>query len=83
MSIHEYLTIWVDTNLTCLLNELGFINSNMTFLLNGFLKFYHKKNTNFSINSNDLNYEKPNKHNFFIIKLKTNKVTSLQIIVQN
>ena len=42
----------------------------MTYLLNGlvmltrlsdFIKMKKKKNTNFSINSNDVNYEKPNK----------------------
>ena len=35
MSTHEYPTIWVNTNPTCLLNGLRFLNPNMTYLLNG------------------------------------------------
>ena len=34
VSIHEYSTIWVNTNPTCLLNELRFLNPNTTYLLN-------------------------------------------------
>ena len=33
--VHEYPTIWVNTNSTCLLNGLRFLNPNMTHLLNG------------------------------------------------
>ena len=35
VSSHEYWTIWVNPNLTCLLNVLRFFNSNTTHLLNG------------------------------------------------
>ena len=31
---HEYPTIWVNTNLTCLLNGSRFLNPKMTNLLN-------------------------------------------------
>ena len=50
---YEYLTIWVNLNLTCLLNGLEFLNSNTTYLLNGsivltclsdFIKMKKKKN---------------------------------------
>ena len=34
MSTHEYSTIWVNFNPTCLLNESGFFNPNTTHLLN-------------------------------------------------
>ena len=34
VSTHEYPTIWVNTNLTCLLSRSIFLNSNMTHLLN-------------------------------------------------
>ena len=66
---HEYLTIWINFNLTCLLNESGFFNFNTTYLLNGsvvstcLLDFIpkKKKKTNFSINQININYEKQNK----------------------
>ena len=32
---HEYPTIWVNTNLTCLLNGSKFLNLNTAYLLNG------------------------------------------------
>ena len=35
VSTNEYLTIWVNFNLTCLLNRSKFLNSNTTHLLNG------------------------------------------------
>ena len=35
VSTYKYLTIYVNTNPTCLLNELRFLNPNMTHLLNG------------------------------------------------
>ena len=35
VSTYEYSTIWVNHNLTCLLNELGFFNLNTIHLLNG------------------------------------------------
>ena len=35
VSTHKYLTIYVNTNPTCLLNELRFLNPNTTHLLNG------------------------------------------------
>ena len=35
VSTHKYLTIWVNPNLTCLLNRLRFLNPNTTHLLNG------------------------------------------------
>ena len=35
MSIHEYPTIWANTNPTCLLNRSTFLNPNMIHLLNG------------------------------------------------
>ena len=35
VSTHEYSTIWVNTNPTCLLNRSKFLNPNMTYLLNG------------------------------------------------
>ena len=35
MSINEFSTIWVNTNLTHLLNESRFLNPNTTCLLNG------------------------------------------------
>ena len=38
MSTHERLTIWVNTNPICLLNELRFLNSNTTHLLNELVK---------------------------------------------
>ena len=38
MSTHECLTIWVNTNPICLLNELRFLNSNTTYLLNELVK---------------------------------------------
>ena len=34
VSIHEYSTIWVNPNSTCLLDESGFFNPNTTHLLN-------------------------------------------------
>ena len=34
VSTHGYSTIWVNPNLTYLLDELEFLNSNTTFLLN-------------------------------------------------
>ena len=65
MLTHEYSTIWVNPNLTYLLNRSRFLNPNTTHLLNGsvmstglsnFIK--QKKN---SINQIYMNYEKPNK----------------------
>ena len=35
MSTHDYPTIWINTNPTCLLNRSRFINRNTTHLLNG------------------------------------------------
>ena len=35
VSIYKYLTIWVNTNSTCLLNESKFLNLNFINLLNG------------------------------------------------
>ena len=70
MSIHDYLTIWVNTNSTYLLNESRFLNPNTTYLLNGlvmstylsdFIKMKRKKN---SINQIDMNYEKLKKKMF-------------------
>ena len=65
---HEYSTIWVNPNLTCLLNELGFFNLNTIHLLNGqsYRLVYkilskRRKKKNFSINQIDMNYEKLNK----------------------
>ena len=66
------LTMYVNTNLTHLLNELGFLNPNNDIFIkrvncvNPLIRFYQskqkqKKNTNFSINPIDFNYEKPNK----------------------
>ena len=67
MSTREYLTIWVNTNPTCLLNE-GFLDPNMTCLLNMLVMSTHLSNFMktdffffFSINLIDLNYEKQNK----------------------
>ena len=37
VSTHEYLTIWVNTNPTCLLNGSRLLNPNMTRLLNGLI----------------------------------------------
>jgi len=34
MSTNKYSTIWINTNPTRLLNELRFLNPNMTYLLN-------------------------------------------------
>jgi len=39
--IHEYSTIWVDTNPIRLLNGLRFLNPNTTFLLNGLVVLTH------------------------------------------
>ena len=36
-SAHEYTTIWVNTDPTCLLNKSRFLNLNMTYLLNGLI----------------------------------------------
>ena len=53
MSTHEYLTIYVNINLTCLLNGSRFFDPNMIHLLNGlvvltclsdFIKMKKKKN---------------------------------------
>ena len=63
VSTHGYSTIWVNPNLTCLLDELEFLNSNTTFLLNESVvstclsNFIQKKKI-FSINQIDMNYEK-------------------------
>ena len=38
MLTYERLTIWVNTNPICLLNELRFLNSNTTHLLNELVK---------------------------------------------
>ena len=35
VSTHEYPTIWVNINPTCLLNGSKFLKPNMTHLLNG------------------------------------------------
>ena len=66
MLAYEYSTIWVNANLTCLLNRSEFLNPNITHLLNGsivliyLLDFIYKKNkkkkTNFSINQINMNY---------------------------
>ena len=50
MLAYEYSTIWVNANLTCLLNRSEFLNPNITHLLNGsivlicLLDFIYKKN---------------------------------------
>ena len=62
MPSHEYWTIWVNPNSTCLLNRLRFLNPNTTHLLNGsvlstllsdfislvdsFIRFYQNENNN-------------------------------------
>ena len=60
--VNSYLTIWVNTNPTCLLNG-GFLNPNTTYLLNLLVVLTHISNfikeVFFSINLIDLNYEKP------------------------
>ena len=53
----------IRTNLTCLLNRLGFLNVNMTCLLNGLV--VPNRLSNFCINSIDLNYEKTKQIDFF------------------
>ena len=66
MSTHKYSIILVNTNLIHLLNGPGFLNSNMTCLLNGLVMSTHlsdfyqseKKNTNFSFNPINLNYKR-------------------------
>ena len=81
VSTHEYSTVWVNPNSTCLLNGLGFLNPNTTHLLNGLIVsiclsdfINKKKKTNFSINQIDMNYEKPKqKKQKIIIKFKTNE----------
>ena len=52
MSTHDYPTIWINTNPTCLLNGSRFLNRNTTHLLNGsivltcLLDFIKKKKKN-------------------------------------
>ena len=55
---HEYPTIWVNTNLTCLLNGSRFLNPNTTHLLNELVvsTCLSKRKKN-SINQIDMNYE--------------------------
>ena len=62
VSTHEYPTIWVNINPTCLLNGSRFLNPNPTHLLNGsvvstclvdFIKMKKK------------NYEKTKKNKYF------------------
>ena len=65
MSTNEYSTICVNINPICLLNGSRFTNPNTTCLLNGSVVSTHlsnfikvkKKNTNFSIDQINLNYE--------------------------
>ena len=67
MSTHEYLTIWVNTNPTCLLNGSRFLNPNTTYLL--------KKSVMLTCLSNFIKMKKKtNKQiNIFNIKLRTNE----------
>ena len=55
---HEYLIIWVNTNLTCLLNGSRFLNPNTTHLFNELVvsTCLSKRKKN-SINQIDMNYE--------------------------
>ena len=74
VSTHKYPAIWVNTNPTCSLNELRFLNPNMTHLLNGLVistclsDFIQKKKI--IINQIDMDYEKPNKYIFLIYNLE-------------
>ena len=81
VSTNEYLTIWVNTRRTHLLNGLRFFNLGTTCLLNGlvisthlsdFIKAKKKKKKKSSINQIDPDYEKLKKY-FFNINFRTNK----------
>ena len=60
---YKYSIIWVNTNLTCLLNGVRSLNFNMIYLLNGLVM--STRLTNYikvkkkGINQINLNYEKP------------------------
>ena len=70
VSTHEYPTIWVNINPTCLLNGSKFLKPNMTHLLNGSVMSTCLLNV---IKMKKKKLLKNKQTNIFNIKFKTNK----------